>query len=161
MIEFIGNIEDFWTKDLESFVFPQLSSAGQRNSFHKNYSKSNNDLQQAFDEEIPNFLKFSDALNLYNASISWTSIEPGQTIPVHTDSFYKLRSKYNVDINKCVRYLIFLQNWELGHFVEFDNFELKHWKKGNVYKFDYLAKHCAANASNIRFVTCQVNAFDQ
>jgi len=158
MIEYVTRIEDFWTSDLQSFVFPHLSPTGQRDSFHTNYSKANNDLPQAFDSEIPNYEKFPTALGLDNVAVSWTCIEPGQAIPIHQDAFYKLRQKHSVDIEQCVRYLVFLQDWELGHFVEFENFELTKWHKGDVYKFDYQATHCAANASNSRFVTCQVNS---
>lgn len=157
MIEYVTCIKDFWTKDLEGFVFPQLSSAGQSKNFHKNYSLPNNDLPQAFDTEVPNYEKFPLELGLINATVSWTSIEPGQSIPVHSDTFYKLRQKYNVDITQCLRYLVFLQDWQLGHFVEFEDFKIEKWKKGDVYRFDYRSPHCASNASNDRFVTCQVS----
>ena len=157
MIEYVTRIDDFWTDELKSFVFPHTSSAGQRDSFHSNYSKPNNDLPQAFDNEIPNYQMFSQVLGLDNIAVSWTSIEPGQAIPIHQDAFYKLRQQHSVGVEQCVRFLIFLQDWELGHFVEFKDFELTRWANGDVYKFDYQAIHCAANASNSRFITCQVN----
>lgn len=157
MIKYHSRIEDFWSIDLESYIFPKKYSAGQRAEFHKNYSNSTNDLPQGFDIEVPNYKQFITALGFETASVSWTCIEPGQAIPIHTDAFYKLRQAHNVDVDQCLRYLIFLQDWQLGHFVEFDDVNITTWAKGDVWVFDYTARHCAANASNTDFITCQVN----
>jgi hypothetical protein len=72
-----------------------------------------------------------------------------------------LRTEHGVEIDDCVRYLIFLQNWELGHMVEFDKQPITKWKKGDVWVFDHLEYHCAANTSNKNFVTCQVNTIKE
>jgi hypothetical protein len=157
VIKHSGRIENFWENSLETFVFPKKYSAGQRDTFHKNYSNNTNDLPQAFDIEIPNCIKFKQALNVTTASISWTCIEPGQAIPIHTDAFYKLRQQNNVDVGDCLRYLIFLQDWQLGHFVEFEELIITKWTAGDVWVFDHTSQHCAANASNSDFITCQVN----
>lgn len=158
MIKFKGNIEDFWTQDLNNFLFPQRYSAGQREEFHKNYSLNTNDLLQAFDQEVPNFERFKQLARSEKSTVSWTCLEPGQSIPVHTDSFYKLRNQYHVEIENCARYLIFLQDWQLGHLVDFEDVPpITKWKKGDVWIFDHKSYHCAANASNVNFITCQVN----
>ena len=158
MIKFHSNISDFWSEDLKTYEFPHRSNAGQREYFHPNYSKENNDLLQGFDSELPAcYEKFYSALGLSFGAVSWTCIEPGQTIPVHTDGFYKLRTQHNVDVKDCVRYLVFLQDWTLGHLVEFQEQVITKWNKGDVWIFDHESAHCAANASNINFITCQVN----
>jgi hypothetical protein len=114
-------------------------------------------ISQGFDKEIPNYENFIKELGVETALVSWTCIEPGQAIPVHTDAFYKLRQINNVNIDQCLRYLVFLQEWQLGHFVEFEDVNIGIWNKGDVWVFDHTSKHCAANASNVRFVTCQIN----
>lgn len=158
MIKYWGRIEDFWSNDLESYQFPGKYSAGQRDYFHPNYSQPNNNLPQGFDDQLPACrLNFFTALEIEQGTISWTCIEPGQVIPVHTDGFYKLKTQYNVDVADCVRYLVFLQDWTFGHSVEFDETIITKWTKGDVWIFDHCSAHYAANASNINFVTCQVN----
>ena len=158
MIEYVKRIDDFWSHSLENFIFPSRSNLYQRDYFHKNYNKEQ-DLFQALDDELPKgSKKFYDSLGVTDGSISWTCLEPGQVIPIHTDSFYKLRQKFDVEIDQCVRYLIMLQDWTLGHYVEFEEQILTKWIKGDVYVFDHSSRHCAANSSNINFVTCQVNA---
>jgi hypothetical protein len=157
MIKFYGHIENFWADDLKSFVFPAKYSAGQQSSFHENYSYSTNDLPQAFATEVPYYKKFMEVLNIETAMVSWTCIEPGQAIPIHSDSFYKLRQLHNVPIEQCLRYLIFLQDWQLGHFVEFEETIITKWSAGDVWMFDHKSMHCAVNASNNNFITCQVS----
>jgi hypothetical protein len=158
MIEFVGNIEDFWSQHLSNFVFPhRVKVAGQRDYFHPNYVDA--EILQAFGDEIPKHNKFFEALKIKQGSISLTCLQPGQIIPVHTDSFYKLRQDYNVKLEQCIRFLIFLNDWELGHIAEFQETCITKWCKGDVWKFDYNSKHCAANASQATFITCQVNTF--
>ncbi len=157
MIKFHGNIQDFWSNDLDSYNFPGRYSAGQREHFHPNYSKSNNDLPQGFDSQLPCGEEFFKALDVDQGTVSWTCVEPGQVIPVHTDGFYKLKTQYNVNVDDCVRYLVFLQDWVFGHCVEFEETIITKWHKGDVWIFDHQSAHYAANASNVNFVTCQVN----
>jgi hypothetical protein len=158
MIRFFGTIEDFWSADLKSYQFVNRYSAGQRSSFHKNYSNTNNDLLQGFDSELPvKGRLFLQQLKLTIGTVSWTCIEPGQSIPVHTDAFYKFRIENDIDISQCIRYLIFLQDWSFGHVVEFEELSLTKWKCGDVWVFDHNSKHFASNASNTDFITCQVN----
>jgi len=78
---------------------------------------------------------------------------------VHTDNFYKLRTQHSVDIDNCLRYLVFLKDWTLGHAVEFEEINITRWKIGDVWVFDSKSKHWASNASNINFLTCQINTF--
>lgn len=160
MIKFIKNIKNFWSKDLENFVFPVMSplDISARDYWnHPNFQNSK-PLLQAFDDHLPNYWnQFLVELDAKEGTVSWTNIVPGQVLPVHTDKFYKLRTKYNVDIEKCSRYLIFLNDWVLGHYVDFEEQSITRWKEGDVWRFDYRSHHCAANASKVDFITCQVN----
>ena len=160
MLKFWGNITDFWTKDLKCFEFKNYISLKQpsHTEFHTNFLERHNDIKQAFDNELPDCCKnFFNILNVDKGTISWTCLEPNNTIPVHHDAFYKLRTQHGVEVNQCVRYLIFLQDWELGHLVEFQEQPISRWRKGDVWSFDHQSYHCASNASNNEFVTCQVN----
>lgn len=162
MLKFYGNIEDFWSYDLENYQFPEKVSTGQREGFHENYFSESNYLMQGFGDQLPDSAKkFFEVLNISVGTISWTSIEPAKVIPVHVDAFYKLRVEHSVDIDDCVRYLVFLQDWKLGHMVEFEEQPITKWKKGDVWIFDHLSYHCAANTSNSNFVTCQVNTIKE
>lgn len=158
MIKMYGNIKDFWSNDLVNYHFPCKYSARQRDYLHPNYNKESNNLPQGFDDQLPECQsKFLEELQISVGTVSWTCIEPGQVIPVHTDEFYKLKTQYNVNVEDCLRYLVFLQDWHFGHVVEFEETAITKWRKGDVWLFDHLSWHYAANASNVNFVTCQVN----
>lgn len=157
MIEYVRNISDFWSTHFLGYEFPHKVNVGQRDTFHPNYFDAT--ILQAFGDEIPCHQQFLDLLNVDNGSISLICLEPGQVIPVHTDNFYKLRQEYNVSIEYCIRYLIFLEDWQFGHVVEFDELIITKWRKGDVWKFDSSSPHYAANSSQVNFVTCQVNTF--
>ena len=162
MLNYWGNIKDFWSIDLEKYKFPESVSTGQRDGFHENYFSESNNLAQGFGDQLPKSCEnFFTELGIKVGTISWTCIEPARVIPTHNDAFYKLRTEHGVDIDDCVRYLIFLQDWELGHMVEFDKQPITKWKKGDVWVFDHLEYHCAANTSNNNFVTCQVNTIKE
>jgi hypothetical protein len=158
MIEFVGNINSFWS--IEEFTLPhRVKVAPQREYFHNNYSIPEADILQAFGDEIKQSRRFFKELGIEEGTISLICIEPGQVVPVHSDSFYKLRQDFEISIDQCVRYLIFLDNWELGHVVEFQETPITKWKKGDVWRFDHKSLHYAANASQTNFITCQVNTF--
>lgn len=159
MIEYVDNITDFWSKHFVNYVFPRRVNVGQRDYFHPNYSQQSAEILQAFGEEVPCKDQFMQAVGAKQGSISLIYLEPGQVIPVHSDNFYKLRQEYNISINQCLRYLIFLEEWKLGHFVEFNERCITKWQKGDVWKFDYTSEHYAVNASQFNFVTCQVNTY--
>lgn len=162
MIKYVKNIEDFWSKDIENFIFTvesPLGASGREYWSHPNFQKLKL-LSQAFDNDLPDYWKrFLIELGATEGTVSWTNIQPGQILPVHTDEFYKLRIKYSVDIKVCLRYLIFLSDWVLGHFVDFEEKIITRWKKGDVWVFDHQEFHCGANASQKDFITCQVNVF--
>lgn len=163
MIEFVTNIKDFWSQDLEKFIFPIRSPIGlaARDYWdHPNFQNSK-PLLQAFDNDLPNYWnKFLFHVNTTKGTVAWTNLEPGQVLPVHTDEFFKLRTKYHVDIEQCKRYLIFLNDWVLGHSVDFEEMTIPRWIRGDVWMFDHRSHHCAANASKVDFITCQVNTVD-
>ena len=157
MIKYFGKIEDFWSSDLKDFNFPTMSPMNNPLWIHGNYTNFPT-LPQAFDEDLL-FCRerFLSELDIVKGTVSWTNIEPGRMIPVHSDKFFKLRNKYDVNVDDCVRYLVFLEDWVLGHLVDFEECTITKWHKGDVYVFDHKSFHCAANASQVNFITCQIN----
>ena len=55
---------------------------------------------------------------------------------------------------------MFLQDWELGQMVEFEEKILTRWKKGDVWSFGINDSHWAANGTQDNFITCQLNTFN-
>lgn len=154
-----GNIDDFWSEELTAHKYVRTVPFEAKNFNHLDktfYDRGY--LLQSFNEELPAiYEKFYDALGVERGSVSWTCILPNVILPTHRDTFYTLRTEKNIDISECCRYLIFLEDWTFGHYVEFENQHITKWKKGDVWLFDSEELHYAANASNQYFHSCQVS----
>lgn len=160
MIEYIGKIENFWNDDLENHQYARKVPFVARNFDHLDRSFYNKDyLLQSFNEELSCTDQFKNVLNVTDGSVSWTCILPNVILPTHNDTFYTLRQEFNVDIEQCFRYLIFLEDWVFGQYVGFENKNITKWKSGDVWKFNFEEMHYAVNASNNLFHTCQVSTY--
>lgn len=151
----IGKIYPFWKKDLAAFKFQHETPIAPHAVPHSNYEGTM--LKQTFNEEVPEFMRYYDTLNVQHGSVCWLCLEPKEVIPVHRDHFYMLKTKKNVPEENCIRYLIMLEDWKLGHIVQLDDLVLTNWKAGDVWFFDHKVEHWAANASAENFYTCQVS----
>ena len=158
MMGFWGNIADFWSSELAQYKFTNVTPVAPRNDYHANFQAADIQLYQSFNEQLPNiYTEFYRALTVEDGSVCWLCLEPNQMIPVHRDYFYVLKTKKNVDVSKCIRYLVLLEDWQLGHMVQLGNKDLTGWKKGDVWYFDSTVPHCAANAGTANFYSCQVS----
>lgn len=161
MIEFVTNIESFWDEDLSNHNYARQVPFVARNFDHLDRNYYNRDyLLQSFNDELPAcWQKFLESVNVGHGSVSWTCILPNLILPSHRDTFYTMRQEHNIEIDRCFRYLIFLEDWTFGHYAGFENKHISNWKKGDVWVFDSNELHFAVNASNIPFHSCQVSTF--
>ena len=152
MIGYFGNIDDFWSGSLSTYQYNrEVQYEGIRVDWHQNFKGI---LLQSFDDELPEFWpKFKEAVNATKGSVGWINLRPNQVLPPHSDSFYTLRKLHNVSIEQCIRYLIFLDDWQFGQHVEFETTPIKNWKKGDIWFFDHTARHWAVNASSVYSLT--------
>lgn len=160
MVNYVTTIENFWSDDLAKHTHAREVPFVARNFNHldRNYYNTGH-LLQSFNEELPCPEKFKIALNVKDASVSWTCILPNIILPTHHDTFYTTRKLYNVDISQCFRYLVFLEDWVFGQHVGFENQNITKWKAGDVWYLDSTEFHFAVNASNVPFNSCQVSTF--
>lgn len=161
MIEFVTNIKSFWDEDLSNHNYARQVPFVARNFDHLDRNYYNRDhLLQSFNDELPlGWQKFLESVNVEHGSVSWTCILPNLILPSHRDTFYTMRQEHNIEIDRCFRYLIFLEDWTFGHYAGFESKHISHWKKGDVWVFDSNELHFAVNASNIPFHSCQVSTF--
>ncbi len=161
MIEYYKHINPFWEEDLKNHVYAREVPFVAKNFDHLDRKYYNRDhLLQSFNEELPCADKFKKELNAPDSSVSWTCILPNVILPTHSDTFYTLRQRYNIEIDNCFRYLIFLEDWVFGHYVGFENKNITNWKAGDVWKFDSTENHYGVNASNTNFHTCQISTYN-
>ena len=98
----------------------------------------------------PSFQAMTDALHLVDGKDRplQTRVHvqvPGQTWTAHVDRL----QKWSVDepISNIFRFMIFLHDYEFGHFVQYGNEILTKYRAGEIYTWDHVnVPHCTANA---------------
>tara|TARA_B100001057_G_scaffold229396_1_gene229696 strand:+ start:9812 stop:10603 length:792 start_codon:yes stop_codon:yes gene_type:complete len=99
-------------------------------------------------ETYPSFQKMTDELHLLDGDRPLQSRihvqMPGQTWTAHVD---KLEKWCHEDPDKVYRFMIFLHDYEFGHFVQYGNEILTKYRAGEIYTWDHRnVPHCTANA---------------
>ena len=92
-------------------------------------------------------------------SVSTIMQEPGNMIPLHRDMFYQITSKYPDDTRTKVRANIYLEDWKLGHFLQYGNTVSTHWSRGEGHMWDSAVEHTSANSGMEDKYTLQVSGF--
>ena len=98
----------------------------------------------------PSFQKMTDALHLVDGADRplQTRVHvqmPGQTWTAHVDQLNKWSMSEPLD--NIFRFMIFLHDYEFGHFVQYGNEILTKYRAGEIYTWDHVnVPHCTANA---------------
>ena len=162
MLEYCTRLTPFWQNDLKNHTYVREVPFVAKNFNHLDRDYYNKDhLLQSFNNELSCEEDFKKSLQVSEGSVSWTCILPNVILPTHKDTFYTLREQYNVNIEDCFRYLVFLEDWIFGHYAGFENQSITNWKAGDVWKFDATELHFAVNASNVPFHSCQISSFNK
>lgn len=99
----------------------------------------------------PVFQRMTDALHLLPGDKNYVQSRvhvqlPGQVWNLHID---KLEKWNKIDPHSVYRFMIMLNDWEPGHFIQYGNFVHTGYRAGEIYSFDwYNVPHCTANAGH-------------
>lgn len=121
------------------------------------YTPHNSSIYQMFDESPAWIHDLARQLpqDFQHHVVSAIKVEPGQTIPLHRDKHYILRSKFTLE-GETFRYLIFLEDWKSGHYFELQGQPLVEWKAGDWIKFSNDHWHLGGNMGQDPFYSAQV-----
>lgn len=81
---------------------------------------------------------------------------PGQTLPLHEDTFYMFAKTHNVDPYDCIRVNIFLEDWQSGHYFEINEKSVLQWSKGDAIIIARDEPHLSGNMGLTTKFTMQV-----
>ena len=89
---------------------------------------------------------------------------PGNTVTLHRDTFFKFKNDYPDDTRPKVRANIFLQDWEPGHVLHYQdrNYNWQsssHWDAGAGFVWDPSHLHLSGNCGLKDKYTLQVSGF--
>ena len=84
-------------------------------------------------------------------------MNPGTVLPRHEDTYARYRVIHNIrDVNSIWRAVVFLQDWQSGHYFEIDDTPVTEWAAGEYALWQGDTPHLAANMGHEPRYTLQI-----
>lgn len=134
------------------------------NGHPESYCMENTTIHQLWwDRDSMDFDKIGRELDMEVVSISSIRQDPGNVIPYHRDTFFKIKQAYPDRTEVKVRANIFLEPAKLGHILQF-TLDNKHqtfadWSANDGFMFDDSVLHLSCNAGLEPKYTMQISGF--
>jgi hypothetical protein len=130
----------------------------------KSYQPSNTVIHQLWwSKDQIDYAELEKQLNIEVVTVSSILQEPGCSIPYHRDTFFQINKRYPDRTDTKVRANIHLEDYKLGHFIQYTNNGTLHtsvdWKSGDGIIWDSEILHLGANAGLENKYTLQVSGF--
>ena len=113
-------------------------------------TKHNTKFQKVFPEKAPEiFHKIKDVCNLDMSNFQLLRQPQGHIQPWHFDTFVERQKTNNLsedERKKFTRYLIMLEDWHWGHFLQIGNNVISQWSAGDIITWDFGMYHLSSNA---------------
>jgi len=90
---------------------------------------------------------------------SWSvyRMGPGSVLPNHSDIYTRFKKLYKINNNDSIfRAIVFLEDWQSGHYFEIAGDPVTHWIAGDTYIWQYDVEHLAANVGTTDRYTLQI-----
>lgn len=90
---------------------------------------------------------------------SWSiyRMAPGTTLPNHSDTYERFVKLHDItDIEKIYRAVVFLEDWQSGHYFEIEGTPVIEWKSGDTVIWQGTTPHLAANVGKTNRYTLQI-----
>jgi Rieske Fe-S protein len=132
----------------------------QFNGFPKSYCLENTKIHQLWwkSDQI-DFDHIGRQLNMEVITVSSICQPPGCVVPWHNDTFYQINQRFPDRKETKVRANIFLEDWKMGHFIQYGDEVSTHWKAGQGWLWDSDVLHLGANAGLENKYTLQISGF--
>lgn len=157
---FLANPGEEISSPLEIMKVDRKDDYDQFGGMPETYCFENTRMYQRFwSDKDCSYEELEDKLNIDVISVSTIMQPPGNSIPLHRDTFFQIKTKYPDNKRTIVRCNIFLEDWKAGHFLQYDDKIHTHWKKGDGHMWDSEVLHIGANAGMENKYTLQISGF--
>lgn len=128
--------------------------------FPKTYTIKNTLIHQLWwDNTQLDFNEIGRQLNIEVVTISTICQPPGNVVPWHRDTFYQIKQRFPDREELKVRANVYLEDWRMGHFIQYNDNVSTHWKAGEGFLWDSSIEHLGANAGMQNKYTMQISGF--
>jgi len=136
----------------------------QYGGFPDSYSLENTKIHQLWwDESQIDYKELGDKLGIEVVTVSTIMQPPGNTVPLHRDTFYQITKKYPHRTERKVRANIYLQDYKIGQFIQYqenNGYTISvDWTAGDGFIWDSEVLHLSTNAGMEPKYTLQVSGF--
>ncbi len=101
--------------------------------------------------------KFCSMFEWNNISMAFFKMETGDILPTHSDYYTFYKNLYSIkkleNIHRCI---IFLEDWNNGHYFDITGTGIVNWKKGDYVTWNGDVQHMAANIGTSVRYTLQI-----
>jgi len=98
----------------------------------------------------------AEGLGLDDVGVSLYKMAPGRILPGHIDTYKMYKKVLGIDHNRIFRIVVFLEDWQSGHYFEIDGCGKVNWKKGDYVYWKGDTEHMAANLGLTKRYTLQI-----
>lgn len=95
---------------------------------------------------------------------SWSvyKMTPGRILPEHADTYVRFRRIHNIsDVNDIWRAVVFLEDWQQGHYLDISKTPIVGWRAGDVVAWQGETLHTAANVGMTDRYTLQITGISR
>ena len=159
------NLEPFWDEEYknlqykkEQFNDPVTMIEWEDAGFRGPFGGHMCDMRFAQPSWNKQIISFFASLDWKDIGTSYYRMDPGSVLPTHIDLYLKYIDLFNLQgqEHKIRRAVIFLEDWQSGHYAECCYTPYTEWIKGFTLIWDWDAPHMAANLGKVPRYTLQV-----
>ena len=136
----------------------------QYGGFPDSYSFENTKIYQLWwDKTQIDYKELGQQLGMEVITVSTIMQPPGNTVPLHRDTFYQINKKYPHRSELKVRANIYLEDYKIGQFIQYqenNGYTISvDWTAGDGFIWDSNVLHLSTNAGMESKYTLQVSGF--
>lgn len=104
------------------------------------------------------FIQIYETMGWNDIGTSYYRMRPGTVLPEHGDLYKTYIKKFNLSgkEHNIRRAVIFLEDWQPGHYLDCMGQAFVHWSAGDVIEWSYDTPHSAANVGMTDRYTLQI-----
>jgi hypothetical protein len=159
------NIDPFWDDQYQQLIYineefnsPVDLEKWKQQGFATRFTGDMCDMrspQPAWNDRI---IDYFTGLGWKDIGTSYYRMMPGTILPTHQDRYVKYISIFDLqDKEESIRRaVLFLEDWQSGHYAEYQSRPFVNWRAGAVVEWTYDTPHMAANLGSTPRYTLQI-----
>jgi hypothetical protein len=142
----------------ESFNDTELSRQWQAQGYANQFTGDMCDMRSSQPEWNQRFVDIFAGQGWKDVGTSYYRMNTGTVLPTHGDLYLKYIDLFNLKGREHTirRAIVFLEEWQPGHYAEYMDVAYVNWKAGAVVEWTYNTPHMAANLGLTPRYTLQI-----